>query len=107
MHGKPTDEFHIVQGHFQLFGSESVILVGEHSLCGANVQYPVVGDSNFVGISSQVFEHSLWMAERPFGINHLFFSEQGIYEFLFRLNPGFEGLYILCPEDFAHGFDGK
>lgn len=104
MHGEPPDKLHVVEGHFQLLGPASVILVGKNGLCGTDVQYPVVGDGDFVGIAPQVFEHGLWMPERPLGIDHPFFLEQGIDEFLAGIGPGFKPLHTVGK---SQGIDGE
>lgn len=95
MHRKPSDEFPIVQRHLQVLGSLFIILVGKNGLYRAYVEYPVVGDGHFVGISSHIFEHGLGVAEGPLGIDHPFILEQCIDEFFFRLDPGLKGFYVM------------
>ncbi len=81
MLGESSDKLQIVQTHFQLLGSLTVVFVAEPGLCWTNVQNPVVGDRYFVGIPTKVFQHRFGMAKRPLGVHHPVFLEELIYSF--------------------------
>ncbi|SEG45573.1 hypothetical protein SAMN03080598_04012 [Algoriphagus boritolerans DSM 17298 = JCM 18970] len=58
------DKLQIVQTHFQLLGSLTVVFVAEPGLCWTNVQNPVVGDRYFVGIPTQGIPAPLWDGQK-------------------------------------------
>ena len=89
MHRKPADKLQIVQTHFQLLGSLSVVLVTEGGLLCVYIQNPLIGYCRLVGVSTEVFQFGLRVAERPFGKHRSSFLEQITYQLLIWIDPGF------------------
>lgn len=91
------------QGH-QFFDTDLfVILVAELDLIEGKILNTMIGNSNFVSISSEVFNDLFGPQERSFCINYPCFSKAlliagvGNGQFSFA-QPGYE----LCPEDLTH-----
>lgn len=84
MHRKPPVKFQVFQAHFKLLGSLPIVLVAEGRLLVINVENPVVGDGDFVGVAPQVFEQGLGVSKRSFGIHHPVFSEERVNQFFKR-----------------------
>jgi hypothetical protein len=75
MQCKPADEFFIIQGHCGFLAPVAIVFDREaHALFQAF--NPVVGDSYFVGVAPQVFNHLFGPIKGWFAIYHPFLGKE-------------------------------
>ena len=74
---KPPEEFMVRKQHLFGFGTVSVVLIAEPDVGVIDFKYPVSGDGNLVGISSQIFHYPVWRTEGSLGVDIPFFELYG------------------------------
>lgn len=67
---KPAKELHTVQGQLFVFSASLVIFVVKRDCAFIDVDEPVIGDGDLVGIPAQVFHDSFGRSKGAFGIDH-------------------------------------
>ena len=106
--GEPSNELGGIQGHDLSFIFITIVLVAKAHLAIGEADDSMIGDGDLVGVSAQIFDHLLWPAEGPFGINHPWRFEQRIIERAILLGelPS-QGGHEPGAEHRTEGFDGE
>lgn len=112
MPGKPSNKCLLFEGHEAFFPTLPIVFVGKRNCLWSQVDDPVVGDGDLVGVPAKVFNHLFGTPKGSFGIDDLFLGKEGFEElgckwYLFLLGLFSQGFGKLSPKNLAHGFYRK
>ena len=102
MGSKPPEEFHTTERSLFLFATFPVVFVFEAYRMIINLQQTVVGDGNFMGVSSQILNHHFGRSKWPLGINDPFLFERLLTNVLGYVHLFPELGHKPCPEHHTH-----
>ena len=79
MQTKPMEELPSGQRHFLLFGAVGIILIGKSNIVLVDIEDAPISNGDPVRISSQVFDHVMYSAERLLSENYPVFLVEVLF----------------------------
>ena len=98
---KPAKELHPSQSELFFLCCVSIVLVEERDCFIIDIRKSVIGDGDFMGISTQIFDDRFWRGKGAFGIDDPFCLKGFFSDMLRDINFLSQRSHELSPEDCA------